>query len=82
MRVLAMRRSGNRQPDTFRIADLERSLDPEPDRTYTPDQLGEMLPECDYRAAPSSTSPTAPPAIDAPGDGIRIADHRSIIEPG
>ena len=53
MRVLAMRRSGTAQPggrrrQTFRIADLEGSLDPEPDRTYTPDQLGEMLPACDY----------------------------------
>ncbi|MDQ3462745.1 MAG: ACT domain-containing protein, partial [Actinomycetota bacterium] len=53
MRVLAMRRSGaaqpgNRQRDTFRIAGLEGTLDPEPDRTYTPDQLGEMLPDCDY----------------------------------
>ena len=48
MRVLAMRRSGNRRRQTFRITDLEGSLDPEPDRTYTPDQLGEMLPECDY----------------------------------
>jgi len=53
MRVLAMRRSGTPQSggrarETFRIADLEHSLDPEPDRTYTPDQLGEMLPECDY----------------------------------
>ncbi len=48
MRVLAMRRSGNRQRDTYRIADLEGSLDPEPDRTYTPDRLAEMLPACDY----------------------------------
>ena len=48
MRVLAMRRSGGRVRETFRITDLEGSLYPEPDRTYTPHQLAEMLPECDY----------------------------------
>jgi phosphoglycerate dehydrogenase-like enzyme len=48
MRVLAVRRSGSAARETYRIPDLARSSSPEPDATYLPSQLGEMLPQCDY----------------------------------
>lgn len=48
MRVLAMRRTGGRERETYRIPALQGAPDLEPDRTYLPDQLCEMLPQCDF----------------------------------
>ena len=48
MRVLAMRRSGTVQRQTYRIPALASEVEPEPDAVYLPSQLGEMLAECDY----------------------------------
>jgi phosphoglycerate dehydrogenase-like enzyme len=48
MRVLAMRRSGTLQKQTYTIPDLAETDFREPDRIYLPDQVGEMLAECDY----------------------------------
>ncbi|MGI8476313.1 MAG: D-2-hydroxyacid dehydrogenase, partial [Thermomicrobiales bacterium] len=50
MRVLAMRRSGTGQRQTYRIPTLADASgsDFEPDRIYLPNQMDEMLPECDY----------------------------------
>ena len=50
MRVLAMRRSGTTTRETYRIPPLAQSTNPEPDpdRVFLPDQLEEMLPQCDY----------------------------------
>jgi phosphoglycerate dehydrogenase-like enzyme len=48
MRVLAVRRSGSAARETYRIPGLAQAAGPEPDATYLPGQLGEMLPECDY----------------------------------
>jgi phosphoglycerate dehydrogenase-like enzyme len=48
MRVLAMRRSGGRERQTFHIPDLAAAPEIEPDAVYLPGQLTEMLPQCDY----------------------------------
>ena len=48
MRVLAMRRSGSRQRQTYRIPTLAQAAEFEPERVFLPSQLTEMLPECDY----------------------------------
>lgn len=48
MRVLAMRRTGIVERQTYRIAALASEVEPEPDAIYLPGQLGEMLAECDY----------------------------------
>jgi phosphoglycerate dehydrogenase-like enzyme len=46
MRVLGSRRGQASGPAGYKLPEL--SSDDEPDRLYTPDQLTEMLPECDY----------------------------------
>jgi phosphoglycerate dehydrogenase-like enzyme len=46
MRVLALRRGGAGGPASYELSGLAGG--DEPDRLYTPDQLTEMLPECDY----------------------------------
>ena len=48
MRVLAVRRSGASERQTYRIPALAGTVEPEPDRVYLPNELTEMLPECDY----------------------------------
>jgi phosphoglycerate dehydrogenase-like enzyme len=48
MRVLAMRRSGGHERQTYRIPDLAGQAGPEPERTFRSDELHRMLPECDY----------------------------------
>ncbi len=47
MRVLALRRSGAKQGETYRVPGLA-AAPAEPDQLYGPDQLPEMLAECDY----------------------------------
>jgi phosphoglycerate dehydrogenase-like enzyme len=46
MRVLGLRRGGTAGPESYELSELASG--DEPDRLYTPNQLTEMLPECDY----------------------------------
>ena len=48
MRVLAIRRSGTKQGETYCVPGLDVATGTEPESTYLPGQLAEMLPECDY----------------------------------
>ncbi len=48
MRVLAVRRSGATVRETYQIPGLATSVNPEPDAVYLPNQLDQMLPQCDY----------------------------------
>ncbi len=48
MRVLGLRRGGTTGPAGYELPELVDRPGAEPDRLYTPDQLIEMLSECDY----------------------------------
>jgi phosphoglycerate dehydrogenase-like enzyme len=48
LRVLGIRRGGTGEPEGYELPGLAGLPGSEPDRLYTPDQLTDMLPECDY----------------------------------
>jgi phosphoglycerate dehydrogenase-like enzyme len=48
MRVLGLHRGGSAGPPGYELPELVGQPGTEPDRLYTPDQLTQMLAECDY----------------------------------
>ena len=65
MRVLALRRSGTKTGETYRVPALAAVAPTEPDRIYLPDQLAPMLAECDYVVLTLPYTPQTRHLIDA-----------------
>jgi len=65
MRVLAMRRTGADRGETYRVAALATAPAAEPDASYRPDRLAEMLAECDYVVLTVPYTPETYHMIDA-----------------